>query len=77
MKLYTAEEYAKKLGGARVLVTIAAVEKETIDGEPAVVVYYTEVDGEDFGVIMDRHLAEEMTAQLGPHFLVDEFFRLH
>lgn len=57
---------------------IVSVDKMEIEGEPAIVVSFRPVDGRaDFGVILDRQLAQEMLESCGPHPLVEEFFRLH
>jgi len=59
------------------LVMIANVEREEINGMPHLIVIHVDEDGEEFGVIMDRQYANELLDHLGPHPLVEEFFRLH
>jgi hypothetical protein len=44
---------------------------------PHLIVIHVDEDGEEFGVIMDRQYANELLDHLGPHPLVEEYFRLH
>ena len=55
---------------------IIGVERKEVDGKPALVIYVEE-GGDKFGITMDRRMANDLTAALGPHPLIEEFFRLH
>jgi len=92
-KLYTHTEFVEKvkreieagpiinIGGVECqrgkLVQIIGVEKWEVDGMPCMVVVHEAEDGEVYGVIMDRQYANELLDNLGPHPVVEEFFRLH
>ena len=56
---------------------ITGVKRRVIDGIPCLVIYHAASDGEKFGVIVDKQYADELRAHLGPHPLVDEFFKVH
>jgi hypothetical protein len=53
---------------------IAAVEEEVVDGEPVIVLYFK--DHPD-GLILDKDFAGQLTQALGPHPLVERYFREH
>lgn len=86
--IYTTEQFQAKLR-ARAKVgpnvryvragtfRITDVKRVEIDGIPCLVIYHAASDGEKFGVIMDKQYADELRAHLGPHPLVDEFFKVH
>lgn len=62
---------AKEFYGGRV-VTICGIRREEIDGRPWLVLYFHEFDR---GLPLTRQLADDITAQFGPHPMVEEFFR--
>lgn len=92
-KLYTHEEFVEKVkreieagpiinvDGVQCqrgkMVMIVGVERWDINGMPCLIVVHEAEDGEEFGVIMDRMYANELLDNLGPHPVVEEFFRLH
>lgn len=77
MKIYTAKQHLNKLRAAKRLhAKVLDVKKETISGVPSIVIYL-ETKKESYGVILDRQHAHELTRALGPHPLVEEFFRVH
>jgi hypothetical protein len=93
MMIYTAEQYARRMREqaehgpavtmdghqykAAVVACIDGVQRLQVDGKPAVVLFVTEEDGDSYGVVMDRTLANDITALHGPHPLVEEFFKLN
>jgi hypothetical protein len=92
MKVYTHEEYMVKMkaqAAANPIVlngkkmgmcipgTIKGVERQEIDHKPVLVLYLREDSGEEYGVVMSRQMTDDLTNGLGPHPLVEEFFRLN
>ena len=76
---YTPEEFHKYLktidiGEIGKVFKIANVERDIVNGEPVIVFYLV---GQERGIILNRQMATELTEALGPHPLVEEFFRLH
>jgi hypothetical protein len=83
--IYTVDEFAEKVqrdyGGSDIGIGIFSaivlgLERELINGVPCLVVYHASEDGA-FGVILNRRYADELTKLLGPHPMVEAFFRLH
>ena len=93
MKVYTHEEYMAKLKlqaatGPTVKIgrkkfkaaiegMITAVKCEAVNDKPAVVLYLRQDNGEEYGVVMTRIMAKDLTKSLGPHPLVEKFFNLN
>ena len=82
LPIYTTAELHEKLKGVEEvtarMVVVTAVRRGEIDGMPQLVVYHrNHGSGEEYGVILDKHYAGELTRTLGPHPLVEEFFREH
>jgi hypothetical protein len=93
MKLYTHEEFMEMVAascdsGPEIevdghkfrrgkMVMLVGVEKQEIDGMPVLIVEHVDEDGKEFGVIMDRQYANELLERLGPHPMVEEYFRVH
>ncbi len=48
---------------------------EMIDGRPQLILVLQHSTGEEFRIAVTRTLARELTRALGPHPLVEEFFR--
>jgi len=51
---------------------VRTVREETIDGWPSLVVYFV---GEKHGLVLDKQLADQFLAVLGPNPQVEEFFK--
>ena len=93
VKIYTMEEFHAKLTAecatgpvvnvgdaefkAGVPAMIKGIECEEHAGMPCLVLYHLGADGEEYGVIIDRDYALHLVEQLGPHPMVEEFFKLH
>jgi hypothetical protein len=79
MKILTTEQLAKKMArdGNPMIVEVLGVEKIWHGGAPVLIVVHVSEAGEEFGVILDKRYADDLTERLGPHPLVEEFFRLH
>lgn len=84
--IYSQEQYAEKLkaeGATKkkgVKRMITAIKQEVVDGVTCLVVYMNDLrpdGGEEFGLVMDRKMAEELTKAFGPNALVEKFFRLN
>lgn len=93
MKIYTEAEYLEKLHAqaatgptvkldgrklkACVPGMIKGVERQVVNGKAAVVLYLEEESGEQYGVIMTRKMANDLTGALGRHPVVEEFFGMN
>ena len=78
--IYTMQEFAEKLkrdGGAEEFALIVEVRREEQRGRPCIVVYHVRENGDAYGLIIDRQYAKDLTAMVGPHPMVEEFFNLH
>lgn len=53
------------------LCTIVLVRKEIVDGRPRLVLYFK---NQTRGLLLTREIARDITAILGPHPMVEEFF---